>query len=63
MSKLIKVTPEIYDYGKFTIMKIARRCWRITTKGYGDDFESLVNAVRFCKKEEKRHEARTQELP
>jgi hypothetical protein len=49
MDKLVKVASGIYRYGKFDIMKVARGCWRITTKGYGNDFMYLRDAVYWCK--------------
>jgi hypothetical protein len=47
--KLQKVAPGIYRFGNFEITKVARDCWRITTKGYGNDFIKLSDAVYFCR--------------
>jgi hypothetical protein len=43
-----KTARGIYQCGKFTIMKVAKDCWRITNRGYGNDFSTLADAVYFC---------------
>lgn len=40
--------PGIYQYGKWTIMKVAKDCWRITTPGYGNDFVTKRDAYYWC---------------
>ena len=47
--KLTKVASGIYRCGKFEIMKVARGCWRITNKGYGNDFVTLADAHYWCR--------------
>jgi hypothetical protein len=43
-----KIAPGIYEYNGFTVMKVARNCWRVTSKGGGDDFMTLGDALYFC---------------
>lgn len=45
----LRVAPGIYRIAGFTVMKVAKNCWRITDKDCGNDFCNLSDAAYWCR--------------
>ena len=47
--KAKKLSPGVYIYGNFQIVKVAKNFWRVTVDGNNNDFMTLSDAVYFCR--------------